>query len=295
MAGAIRLTGLKKLFALPEDRLLKIVRWINRDRNFQIPKNKNALYGDLVILDKYHCLTIQTAVEKKKKAVLFFFGGGMCIGPDQGDVKAAVSVAKKTGADVWFPYYPLCTEHSIAETYEMCFQCYCEIVQTYGAENVTLIGFSSGGALAIGMALHNNALGRPVPMPKQIIASSPGSVPMTDEEFQKMKAVNKRDVMIDAAFMKTVQGIMEHGRKVPDYMLSGITGDFSGLPHIYFYYGGDEVLRAEAEYFEESCKKAGTPYTMTIEPEMCHCYAMQTRFPEGKRAFEEILEIIRRN
>ncbi len=293
MAGVVRLSGIKKMFALPEDELLKKIRKLNQKRDFHIPNNQKAIYGDRVILERYHCLTIQTEKAPKQKAVLFFFGGGMCIGPDQGDVNQAVTIAKQTDSDVWFPYYPLCTDHPISETFDMCFQCYAEIAELYGAENVTLMGFSSGGALAIGMALHNNVLGRPVPMPRQIIASSPGSVPLTDEEFQKMKALDNRDVMIDSAFMKTVQSFMEHGESVPDYMLSGISGDFSGLPCIHFYYGGDEVLSAEAEYFEAACKKAGTPYTMTIEPGMCHCYAMQTRFPEGRKAFGEILGLLR--
>ncbi len=293
LRGMIRLSGIKKLFALPEDTLLKKIRKLNRKRGFCIPDNKLAHYGDRIILDKYHCLTIQPVKTRSKKAILFFCGGGMCIGPDQGDVKNAAVIAKNTDSDVWFPYYPLCTENSITETYDMCFQCYREIVELYGAKNVTLMGFSSGGALAIGMALHNNALGRPLPMPKQIIAASPGSVPMTEEEVQKMRKLDHKDFMIDSSFMTTVKHIMEHGQKVPGYMLSGVRGDFTNLPHIYFYYGGDEVLAAEAEYFETACKNAGIPYTMTIEPEMCHCYAMQTRFPEGKRAFEEILKLLK--
>ncbi len=207
MAGVVRLSGIKKMFVLPEDELLKKIRKLNQKRNFHIPNNQKAIYGDRVILERYHCLTIQTEKAPKKKAVLFFFGGGMCIGPDQGDVNQAVTIAKQTDSDVWFPYYPLCTDHPISET--------------------------------------------------------------------------------------SVKSFMEHGERVPDYMLSGISGDFSGLPCIHFYYGGDEVLSAEAEYFEEACRKADTPYSMTIEPGMCHCYAMQTRFPEGRKAFGEIMGLLR--
>lgn len=293
LSGAVRLSGMKKIFALPEDKLVKKIRLLNRKRGFQIPNNHKAIYSDRVIIEKYHCLVIQPEKERKKKAVLFFFGGGMCIGPDQGDVKLAVNIANQTNSDVWFPYYPLCTDYSITETYEMCFQCYSEIIAIYGAGNVSLLGFSSGGALAIGMALHNNASGRPLPMPRQIIASSPGSVPLTKEEFTKMQKLNHRDLLIDAKFMRTVRSFMEHGKNVPDYMLSGIQGDFSDLPHIYFYYGGDEVLSAEAEYFEDACLNARTPYTMTIEPGMCHCYAMQQSFPEGKHAFNEIMNLLK--
>ncbi len=292
MAAVIRISGIRRIFRLPEEKMMKLFRKINRSRCFTFPKDKKAIYGDHSVGD-YHCLTIQTETLHQKKAILFFFGGGMCIGPDKGDVTLAVDIAKRTKSDVWFPYYPLCTDHAITETYDMAFRCYQDMTKIYGAENISLAGFSSGAALAIGTALHNNALGCPVEMPRQIIASSPGSVPMTEEEFQKMRALNKRDILLDAAFMKTVRSFMEHGQTVPDYMLSGICGDFRGLPIIHFYYGGDEILSAEAEYFGKACSKAGIPYTMTIAPGMCHCYCFQRRFSEGRAAYAEIIERLR--
>ena len=71
----------------------------------------------------------------------------MIVGPDQGDIKTARDFAVRSGSDCWFPYYPLCTDHCITETYEMVLQCYREMAECYGAEHISLVGFSSGGAL----------------------------------------------------------------------------------------------------------------------------------------------------
>ena len=58
-----------------------------------------------------------------------------------------------------------------------------------------------------------------------------------------MQALNERDVSIDYAFMVTVEKFMRHGCKnVPDYMLSGSRGDFTGVGDIHFFYSADEVL-----------------------------------------------------
>ena len=92
----------------------------------------------------------------------------------------------------------------------------------------------------------NNAQPEPLPQPRHIVAVSPGEVPWNDAEKARMQALNKRDVSIDYAFMVTVEKIMRHGcENVPDYMLSGSRGDFTGVGDIHFFYSADEVLYGE--------------------------------------------------
>ena len=54
-----------------------------------------------------------------ERAILYFFGGGMVIGPDKGDLPVMRKLMQDTGCDMWFPFYPLCTEHCITDTYDM--------------------------------------------------------------------------------------------------------------------------------------------------------------------------------
>lgn len=75
-----------------------------------------------------------------------------------------------------------------------------------------------------------------------------------------MQALNERDVAIDYAFMVTVEKLMRHGcENVPDYMLSGSWGDFTGVGDIHFFYSADEVLYGALPDFEEACKRANVP------------------------------------
>ncbi len=106
----------------------------------------------------------------------------MMLGSDKGDVSVAGKLAKETDCDVWFPYYPLFIAHCITERYDMAFECYRQMIERYGAGNVSTCGFSSGGALAIGIALHNNAISAGLPQPRHIVAVSPGEVPWNSEE-----------------------------------------------------------------------------------------------------------------
>ncbi len=112
----------------------------------------------------------------------------MVIGPDKGDAIILRRLCRETDSDVWFPCYPLCTEHCITETYAMAYECYRQMTEIYGG-NISTCGFSSGGALALGIAAHNSALGAPLPQPRHIIAVSPGEVMWNDEETARMQAL----------------------------------------------------------------------------------------------------------
>jgi len=160
---------------------------------------------------------------------------------------------------------------------------------------VSTCGFSSGGALALGIAAHNNALGRPLPQPRHIVAVSPGEVPWNDAEKARMQALNPKDVAIDYAFMETVEKFMRHGQEnVPDYMISGSRGDLSGVGDISFFYSSDEVLYGALPDFTEACRQAGVPHTAFAREKMVHCYCMLPCFREAREDFGKITDILKK-
>ena len=229
LRAVYRLSGVKKSFTLPENELRKEIERQNRHRGVFTPTDHKAYY-ETITVNGFPCLIVRENPNPSKRAILYFFGGGMVIGPDKGDLPVMRKLCRETGCDVWFPFYPLCMEHCITETYEMVYECYRRMLELYGGGNVSTSGFSSGGALALGIAAHNNAQPEPLPQPRHIVAVSPGEVPWNDGEKSRMKALNEGDVSIDYVFMVTVEKFMRHGcENVPDYMLSGSRGDFTGV------------------------------------------------------------------
>ena len=114
-------------------------------------------------------------------------------------------------------------------------------------------------------------------------------------EKARMQALNERDVSIDYAFMVTVKKFMRHGcENVPDYMLSGSRGDFTGVGDIHFFYSADEVLYGALPDFEEACKRANVPYTVSARPKMVHCYCMLPIFKEAKEDFAKIVDFLKK-
>ena len=147
----------------------------------------------------------------------------------------------------------------------------------------------------MGIAAHNNAQPEPLPQPRHIVAVSPGEVPWNDAERARMQALNEKDVAIDYAFMVT--GGKVHAAwlqsNVPDYMLSGSRGDFTGVGDIHFFYSADEVLYGALPDFEEACKRANVPYTVSARPKMVHCYCMLPIFKEAKEDFAKIVDFLK--
>ncbi len=279
---------------MPEDRLLKAIEKANRGRGFFMPTDRKAHYEKRVI-NGFPCLVVRAEEKPAERAILFFFGGGMVIGPDKGDAVVLRKLCRGAGADVWFPIYPLCTEHCITESYDMAYACYRQMTEIYGGGNVSTCGFSSGAALALGMASHNRALGAPLPQPRHIVAVAPGEVPWNDAERGRMQALNPRDVAIDYAFMAKCEKLMRHGQDgVPDYMIAPSRGDFSGVGDIHFYYSTDEVLYGALPEFGAACERAGVPYTVTARPGMTHCYCMLPYFREAKEDFAQIVEQLKK-
>ena len=289
-----KLSGAKKSFALPEEELLAVIEKQNRNRGVFTPTDHKAHY-EMITVNGFPCLIVRENPKPAKRAVLYCFGGGMVIGPDKGDLPVMRKLCLESGYDVWFPFYPLCTEHCITETYDMVYECYRRMIALYGGGNVSTCGFSSGGALALGIAAHNNAQPEPLPQPRHIVAVSPGEVPWNDAEKARMQALNEKDVSIDYAFMVKVEAFMRHGQEnVPDYMISGSRGDFSGVGDIHFFYSSDEVLYGALPDFEAACKRTNVPYTASARPKMVHCYCMLPIFKEAKEDFAKIIEILKK-
>lgn len=183
----------------------------------------------------------------------------------------------------------------------MVFETYKTMLKVYDPKNIALVGFSSGGAIALGLCCHINYVNAhpttpetetpgTIPMPGLIIASSPGSVPYTEEEKKKMEELNPLDVMLDQHFMvNVIKGIMVKDQEVPDYMVHTVLGDFTNLPMTHVYYATHEILYAEAEYFENAFKKYNVPYEMHIKEGMFHCYPSFTFYPEGREAEDQMI------
>ena len=225
-------------------------------------------------------------VHKKKtdKADLFLIGGGMISAPRPGSIKKALQFARETGLDLFVPYYPLCTDYPLTKAYEMIHETYRVMLREYKAENISVLGTSSGGNLALGMVPYINDGHGDTPMPGYIMAISPGTCVDSDEEWNRMLELD----------MKTAVEVMRHGDdSVPEYMIWLQRGNFTCCPKTTFIYGSDETLYACAPSFEAAMKKYGVDYEMIVGEGMFHCYPVFPVCREGKDGWNMMIRIMK--
>ncbi|MBQ8095067.1 MAG: alpha/beta hydrolase [Clostridia bacterium] len=279
----VRLAGIKRMWTgKSTDELLENRRRHNAENS--IPELSDEAFD--ICRTEVQGFPVLKLIHKNRatRANLFIIGGGMITAPRPSAVKKALKFARETGLDVFVPYYPLCTDYPLTKAYEMIHETYRTMLRDYAADRISILGTSSGGNLALGMVPYINAGHQDTPMPGYIMAISPGTCVATEEEWQKMQELDKKDVAIPAQYMKTAVDIMRHGDdSVPDYMIWLQNGNFADCPHVTFIYGTDETLYACAPSFEAAMKRYGVHYDMIAGEGMFHCYPV---FPIVKEARE---------
>ena len=297
----VRLAGVKKMFLKNKEEMLEYAKGENAKVVFDFDKaKKRAERKNYYLIDRdlmgYRIICYQKNKNHAEGAVLYLFGGGMITQPNKLDFTLSERIMEETGKDLWFLFYPLCSEDvKVDKTYEVCFETYKLMTKTYNEENISVLGFSSGACLALGIFLHNNALGRPLKMPGKIISVSPGGIPDVSLDknkgiWERLNELNHKDIMIEPTYIKTAREILNGDEDLPEYMLDGTVGDFTGFPKTYFYYGENECLYAFAEEFRKAMEKYHVPYEIIVGKGMCHCYPMARFFREGRQAQDEIIK-----
>ena len=290
----VKLIRLKKIFLLPEDKILNYARRQNQKPSFKVLDEEDLYFEDKIFLSQR--LIILHSKNKSPGAILYLFGGGYITNPDKRDLSLAKKICRETGKDVWFYFYPLCIENSIVKTYASTVKVYEEMTKTYNEEDkepLSLIGFSSGASLALGICLYVNENKLDIRMPREIIASSPGGCLCDELDMDNLKKLNEKDIIVDYKYFETAKNIMTKGETVPDYMLYPFRGNFKNFPMTYLYYGSREVIYAFTPLFEKALKNYGVKYKIIVGEGLCHCYPLLSIFKEGRDAQEEIIKILK--
>ena len=289
----VRASGLKKMWVGQSAEKLLENRRRQNARN-RIPALRDDAF-EISRIDVMGCPVLRLLHRQPAdRANLFIIGGGMISAPRPGAVKKALRFARETGLDVFIPYYPLCTDYPLTRAYEMIHATYREMLKGYAPERISVLGTSSGGNLALGMVPYINDRHAEIPMPGHIMAISPGTCVDTDEEWQRMLALDQLDVAIPAQYMKDAEEIMRHGDdSVPEYMIRLQRGDFTNCPRVTFIYGAHETLYACAPSYEAAMKRYGVDYEMIVGEGMFHCYPVFPVCREAKAGWDMMIRIMK--
>jgi monoterpene epsilon-lactone hydrolase len=196
-------------------------------------------------------------------------------------------LTRRTGAAVTVPLYRLAPESTYREAFPYLVSVYREVLATAEPDDVTLMGDSAGGALAIAQSWAFRDAG--LPAPGRVVAFSPWlDVTGTNPEIPKYDAVDP---------MLSVPGGVRAGLwwsdgddpRTPLVSPACAPEDLlAAVPVTRIYQGTRDVCMADAVVFRDRAVAAGADVTLKVYPGGFHVFPAFPRLPESREVYADI-------
>ncbi|ORX79955.1 alpha/beta-hydrolase [Anaeromyces robustus] len=217
---------------------------------------------------------------KTNKKVFYIHGGGFFLEALKLHWELCYKLSKETGCEIIFPIYPLIPESNAEQTHNMLLSVYKEIINNCNTEDLTIIGDSAGGALALTVPMYIRDNGLPVP--NEIVLISPGfNIGETnEEETERLKEIVKYDLILGELPVSKIKKLWRGNLDEKDYRNNALEGSLQGLPRITMFSGTHDILNIPARRLVNRMKKEGHPYCYEELENGKHCYIVFK--PAGK-------------
>lgn len=206
----------------------------------------------------------------RSKVLLYTHGGGFAVGSASSHRKLAGHVAKALGSASLVLDYRRAPEHTHPAQIEDGVAAFDALVASgITARDITTIGDSAGGNLAIAIALALADQGK----------SGPGSViafsPWLDMENKGQTLVtnNDTDALITPELLEgMISGVLGGTVDPTTPLANPLHADFAGFPRLYLTAGSVESLLDNATRVAERAEAAGVDVTLSIGEGQQHVY-----------------------
>lgn len=207
-------------------------------------------------------------------SVLFWHGGGYVYPPLTGHWDFFSRMARQFGWRITVPLYPLAPESDVVGTTRFALEFYADLVAREGVPTL-MGGDSAGGGLTAATAMGLRDAGATLPCGLLLICPWLDADPAHADQ----PAIEPRDAILTIAGVRDAGALYAGAAGLRDWRASPIHGDWSGLPPILAFGGGDDILVTDAQRL-----KAKLPSLDYEElPGLIHDWPMFT-FPESRSA-----------
>lgn len=279
----IKRASIRRLFELPEDRLYKVLQ--RRYREYDLPK---YMYREFEVEseknEKGRLFIIRSRNTKPERGVLFLHGGGGMMSPTLFHFRLAARLARESGAELWFPFYPLAPEYTSADSYEYAENVYHRIKQKFGAENLIMAGDSAGAGMTIGLCAAD------ADKPRGLILISP---PAGMKNKERLLDIESRDLMLSLRSIDIIKRSWTRGDKKSDAYTDALNADVAGFPPVLMYYGTEEMFCPGLREFAQKLRENDIQLETHEGNGMCHDWAIAGVIPAGREAARRMAEFIK--
>lgn len=275
----ILLTGRRKWWAsaaVVQERARRLAQQPAPHRPARLGRNVKV---DLRFAESWPVYHIEPARSGSARHHVVFLHGGAYIHEIVGTHWSFIGyLVDETNTHCVVPIYPLAPRGTAKEMVPASGRILRELIETVGAQNVTVVGNSAGGGLSLAAAQWLREAGHP--QPNALILICPG-VNGTLSQCTQVDAA--RDVMQDVPGMIEAFRMYAGDLDVTHPFVSPLNGNFDGLAPMLIFTGTHDLFHLDIETLANKAARAGVSVEMHVRNGLPHNYPLLPT-PEGREA-----------
>ena len=181
----------------------------------------------------------------KEKIIYYIHGGGFVGSCTRERMPFVVELVKNFGYNVFSIDYRLAPEYPYPCGLNDCYEGYKELLESYRAKDIVLIGESAGGNLVLALLLLLRLRGKP--MPRAIYANSPVTQMLKEGESFKRCSLKTDFIIVEGILQNTTEIYMTREQAKEPFVSPLLSEDLTGLPPIMITSSEDECLYDDGE------------------------------------------------
>ena len=234
--------------------------------------------------------TITPKQNPTRKQIIYLHGGGFVNSFASQHWNFMCRLIEALRCTVIAPNYPHAPEHYVHDVFDFLLPLYDEIASVAGNENVTVMGDSSGGGIALALAQLLREKGRS--QPAHVILLSPWlDASLSHPDVPRF---NKIDPFLDMEGLKYAGALYARDVDPTHYLVSPVFGSLENLAPVSLFVGTRDVLFPDCRKLRDLAAREGVKLNYHEYESMLHDW-MLIQLPESKQVLKEIVEIVGTN
>jgi len=220
------------------------------------------------------------------RRILYLHGGAYCFEMTPFHWQLVAEMAERLAAHITVPIYPLAPEHDFHAIYGMASAVYRDVFEA--ADNVTIMGDSAGGNMALVLTMMAAENGWPIA--SRLVLMSPGvDMTLTNSETRE---VARHDPWLDIPGGIEAVRIYAANLEIGDWRISPTYGNLSVLPPTLLFSGTRDLLHPDTAIFTEKARAAGADVELVTGDRMIHVWPLLD-MPEARHARDRMVEFVK--
>ena len=232
------------------------------------------------------CHTVAPRGGRAARAAIYLHGGAYIseISPQHWTL---ISRMADAGVRVEVPSYGLAPQHTYRDAYPFVTEVYRQLLAEVQAPEVSVVGDSAGGGLALGLAQALPTAGLPHPGRLVLVA------PWLDLTLSNpdLPAVEARDPWLSTAGLHEAARAWAGGDDPTDPRLSPLNGALAGLAPTDLYVGTRDICLPDALLLRDRAAATSADLRLVVCEGAVHVYPLVPA-PEGRAAAREIVATV---